>query len=184
MSASRFESVVEVLRSHGVSVTPGLSSDELDAIESDLHFRLPLDLREMLSTFVPAGPGFPDWRAPRSEQMLEWLDEPSAGIEFDVEENGVWLSSWGERPDDIDDAIEEVHRLVAEAPVLIPLHAHQYLPAEPLEGGAPVLSVDGTDVAIIAPTLEWWLHEVWNAPQPEEREPEAIVVRFWTDLLG
>lgn len=184
MTLEPYEVVLEEMRSRGARIDAGLSATELDDIEAELHVKLPIDLRRFLSVATPAGPGFPDWRSPRSEQMLEWFDEPSEGVEFDVEENGVWLDRWGEKPEDIDHAVDEVHRLVNAAPQLIPLYGHQYLPARPVEGGSPVLSVEGTDVAIVAPNLDWWFHHEWGAPAPEGAEPEPSTVPFWSDLLG
>lgn len=177
------EAAFEALRTEGVEIGPALSRNELEEVEAELHLTFPDDLKALLAAGLPQGPGFPDWRSPRSEQILEWLDEPSAGVEFDVEENGIWLPSWGERPADIDHAIDEAHRLVHTAPQLIPLYRHHYLPAQPATGGGPVLSIEATDVAVIAANLPWWFHHQWGAPAPDAAEPEPLEVPFWSELL-
>jgi len=165
------------LEARGITLKEGLSEDELAGIESDFGFRFPPDLRAVLHAFLPSGEEWPDWRGNR-QRLLEWLDEPADGIEFDVEDNAFWLEAWGERPDDIDDAVEEARRQVALAPVLIPLHGNDFLPVRPSESGNPVFTVDGSKVALAAANLESWF------TQADATAAKARTIEFWSGLAS
>lgn len=178
------ERVRALIVSAGHLAEEGLSDAELAGIESDLGFSFPPDLRELLSTFVPAGEGFPTWRNHTSPEMLDWLDEPAAGVEFDVEENGFWMPSWGTRPDDDEEAADDARRYVSVAPVLIPLFSHRYLPAVPAERDNPVLSVVQTDAIIWAPNLAAWAEREFGEVGDEDAAGRRGTkeIEFWSAL--
>jgi len=165
------------LEAKGVTLKNGLSEEELAGLESDFGFRFPPDLRAVLHAFLPAGEEWPDWRGNR-QRLMEWLDEPADGIEFDVEDGGFWFAAWGGKPDDIDDAVEEARRQVALAPVMIPLHGNAFIPARPDESGNPVFTVDGSCVDIVASDLAKW----FGAASATAGKPRRI--ELWSDLAS
>lgn len=171
------------LGNRGIETAPGLSEDELAAIESDFGFRFPDDLRELLASFLPLGDDLPDWRS-RNQHLLEWLDFPAEGVAFDVEENDFWCGAWGERPEDPDDAVEEARRQVALAPILIPVYGHAFLPARPSSAGNPVFSVVQTEVSLAGSDLGWFLYEELSAPRPDWSPKQPRTIDFWSDLLA
>lgn len=99
---------------------------------------------------------FPDWSAvtPGLEAALVL---PFDGLLFDVEQNGLWLSSWGPRPADPTQCREELRRRVAAAPRLIPVYQHRYLLADPCIAGNPVLSVHQSDIIVYGVDLRTYL---------------------------
>jgi hypothetical protein len=172
-----------LLEAKGVTLTDGLTEEELAGIEGDFGFRFPPDLRELLHAFLPAGQSWPNWRGPR-QPLLEWLDIPADGIEFDVESNDYWRDAWGEKPDDIDDAIEEARRQVALAPVLIPVYSHRFLPSRPNEAGNPVFSVHQTDVIVYGEDLASYFAAEFGEKAADRVVGESRHIEFWSDLAS
>lgn len=136
---------VEFLRSRGVPLDPGLTPAELATIEDRFGFGFSPDHRDFLSLAVPGGGRWIDWRgdAAALEKALSW---PREGALFDVRENAVWPSSWGEAPTDLQERLDVARERIARWPTLVPVYGHRYLPAAPAGPGAPVFSVWQTDV--------------------------------------
>ena len=65
---------------------------------------------------------------------------------FDIEHNTFWLEEWGQKPDDLKAAFEVARHVFLQAPTLIPICSHRYIPATPHEAGNPVFSVYQTDI--------------------------------------
>lgn len=141
-----FAEAQKVLAAAGVQFDSGLSDAEFDVIEGRFGFRFPQDLREFLSIGLPVSKSWVNWRGDDEASILARLDWPAHGICFDVEHAGFWLSEWGPRPERLHDAFQIARRAVADAPVLIPIFSHRFIPATPLESGNPVLSVHQTDI--------------------------------------
>ncbi len=162
-----------------VEFAPGLTDAEIVAVEGRFGFQFPPDLREFLQTALPCGQGFPNWRSGEGASLHEQLALPVEGICFDVEHNGFWLPEWGPRPGPLEEALRRTRELVADAPVLIPLYEHRFIPAEPHLPGNPVLSVHQTDIIHYGSDLrDYWRREFHLAR--EDRWPDAVrSIRFW-----
>ena len=170
-----------LMKEAGVELAPGLDEAELKAIEEGLGFTFPPDLRGQLATSLPVSDGFPDWRQWQSEEILDWMDEPIDGVCFDVEENGFWLPSWGEKPDDVDDASELARSHLARAPILIPIFGHRYLPSRPAQEGNPIFSIVQSDVIVFARDLEH-LCRIEFANEPIVDINDATRIEVWSEL--
>jgi len=184
MTPDYLQRIRNTLKEQGIEVAPGLTGEQLDAIEEQFGFRFPGDLRMLLAALVPVGEGWPGWHQPATQAMLDWLAEPAEGLAFDVEENGIWPAAWGTRPDDLDHAVEEAYRLVALAPILIPLHADRYLPSRPSDAGSPVFSVDQSEVALVSADLGWFFHDQFGVPAPPWERPRPRAIELWSELAG
>jgi len=184
------EETLEVIRRiSGVRIEPGLTPWELTAAESQFNLRFPPDLAELLRTGLPTGERWPNWRAAVNAQddaaqalslRLNW---PRDGMCFDVEHNAFWDPAWGERPSVLAEALRIAEGAVRTAPLLIPVYAHRFLPAEPCAPGNPVLSVHQTDIIVYGRDLyEYFLAEAggWNA----EATKGARVIRSWTRWMS
>jgi hypothetical protein len=159
-------------------------------IEATFCFRFPPDLRAFLEMCLPRTDKFkfPDWRGPMTaiEEALSW---PRQGILFDVAHSGYWREEWGPRPASDDEALAAATEQLTHVPILIPIHGHSYLPAEPLIEGNPIFSVYQTDV--IQRGKDIIEHFTWLT-YPGDKEdiedsyptysPSYRYVRFWTDL--
>lgn len=183
MSPEYLEQLRKTLVSKGIELDPGLSDEEIDRIESDFGFRFPPDYRAVLQAMLPVSEGFPNWRSGNTGELIEWLDSPAEGIAFEVEENDFWLPQWGERPEEVDDAIEEARRLVSAAPVLIPVFSHRFIPARPADAGNPVFSVVDADVICYGADLQAYFHEEFDAPMEDQEARVPKKIEFWSELV-
>src|SRR6266487_3163348 len=120
-----------VLASAGVKIAPGLAAEEFARVEGQFAFRFPPDLREFLSIGLPVSEPWVDWRGADEAIIRERFNWPAHGICFDIEHNQFWLDEWGPRPASLTDALRIARRAVSDAPLLIPIFSHRYLPANP-----------------------------------------------------
>jgi hypothetical protein len=170
-------------RSERIAFEPGLSDDEFDGIESRFKLEFPPDLRVLLGAALPISVGFPDWRSAPEDDLEDALDWPAEGICFDIERNGFWLDAWGHRPLDLDEACIIARERIAEAPTLIPIYAHRYLPDKPTEPGNPVFSVYQSDIIYYGHDLLDFLDREFRTPADKPPIAGVRPVRFWSDLV-
>ncbi|MCV7176385.1 SMI1/KNR4 family protein [Mycolicibacterium sphagni] len=167
-----------------VTMAPGLTEDELAAIEAEFGFEFADDHREFLSAGLPVGESWPDWRDAPRRNLQQRLQLPAEGILFAVEWRQFWGAEWGVRPARMKDALRSANYHLARVPQLVPVHANHYLPAGRGSFGHPVLSVYQTDVTCCSTGIFAYVDrelgdadpDVWQAPTP--------TVRFWSDLIG
>lgn len=184
MDREYLDGLVEHLIRQGVDFRPGLSDAEVVLAEQTFGLRFPPDLRSILQHALPVSDGFPDWRSCVNPELRERLAWPLEGLLFDVEYNAFWMEIWGSRPARLDDAFDLARLAVAEAPVLIPVYSHRYLPTEPMLPGNPVLSVYQTDIIVYGNDLASSYHAEFGAPIPHWAGRAPRTIRFWSRLLG
>lgn len=181
-----------ILENAGVALAPGLSALEANDAEQRFGFVFPEDLRELLSNFLPVGEDFPNWRNLDDPSLLDMMARPIEGVWHAVKypfENlgGVWNLSWGPKPADLEQAIRHMRGVLAQAPKLIQIFAHRYMPDQPSSSGNPVLSVVyPTDIICYAASLEeYFLKEF--VEQPSEvaiaSRGRARLIDFWSSLV-
>ena len=142
-------------------------------------------------------PSFYDWSRDLGaiSGLLDWIVE---GLEFDVECNGLWAPSWGEKPATLAEQTGRLRELVEEAPKLIPVYGHRCLVEKADDRGNPVLSIWQSDIIVYGNDLrDYLLHdfgyllglsdEMVDASRPawsddDVRRHEAIP--FWGELLA
>lgn len=162
-----------------VTMTPGLTDDEFARIEGEFSFEFADDHRAFLSTGLPVGESWPDWRSGAHRGLKTRLRLPAAGILFAVEWRGFWCGDWGERPARMKDALRSAHYHLARVPQLVPVHSNHYLPAGRDTSGNPVLSVYKTDVTLCATDISAYL----GRDLEPDQSPQASIVPFWSDLI-
>lgn len=184
MNPEYLDGLVEHLLRHGVEFGPSLSDAEVNQVEQAFRFRFPGDLRSFLQHALPISDGFPDWRSGAAQTLKERLAWPLEGLLFDVEHNAFWPNSWGRRPSRLADAFDVARRAVSEAPSLIPVYCHRYLPAEPGLAGNPVFSVYQTDIIRYGNDLASFFLAEFGAPDPPWTARSPRQIRFWGELAG
>jgi hypothetical protein len=167
-----------------IALEPGLSDEEFDDVKSSFKFVFPPDLRALLAAALPVSPRFPDWRSALDEDLETALDWPAEGICFDVERNGFWLEAWGVRPLDSDEAGAIARERIAEAPTLIPIYGHRYIPDQPAGAGNPVLSVYQSDISYYGRDLPAYLDREFRPSRGRAPIADARHVPFWSDLIS
>jgi hypothetical protein len=173
----------EILRGRGVALESGLSDEEVLSVETRYGFRLPPDLRGVLQYALPLGKEFPNWRHGEEEDLRKRLSWPLESLCFDVEHNVLWLASWGPRPPDVGDAVARCQQLVADAPPLVPIFSHRYIPSEPFSEGNPVLSVYQSDIIYMGNDLADYFHNEFHVPRPSSVAAVPGQVRFWDEIV-
>lgn len=180
-------------------IAPGLTDAEFDRIERAFGFQFADDHRAFLTAGLPMnGPveeeegvwyawerPWPQWRDGDPASLRERLDWPIDGVLVDVE-GGLWLEAWGRRPDGLDTALEIARSRLAEAPRLVPVYGHRFLPAGHGTYGHPVLSIWQTDIIYYGVDLVDYIHQEFGGPgldRMDERWQPNATVPFWKDFL-
>lgn len=181
-----FEYCKDRLIAAGVSFSPGLSPQEISAIEKAHDFRFPPDLKGFLMHALPVSKGWVDWRRVSTTEIIDRLNWPVESMCFDIEHNAFWLDAWGPRPADNQSAFEVARKAVAGAPRLIPICSHRYLPDRPCEPGNPVFSIYQTDIIYYGAHLFDYLCNEFSYyfGRPEYAVTGEIrAIEFWSDLV-
>jgi hypothetical protein len=183
IDAAYLETVAAALRGHHQfeRFDPGMTDSEILSVEQNFGFAFPPDLRTVLQFVLPIGKGFPDWRNGSDTDLLSRMNGPLDGIWFEVEYTDFWLPEWGTVPSDPQGRREVVRQAVIDAPRLVPVYSHRYIPTEPNEAGNPVFSVHQTDIIYYGNDLADYFHREFRVPLPNwaSRTPRSI--QFWDE---
>jgi len=76
------------LQYRGIKVEPGLTADELRAVERVVGAPLPPDLALLLSAGLPSGDGFPNSRGDPEGEMRRAREWVAQAFTFDIEAAG------------------------------------------------------------------------------------------------
>jgi len=181
-------------------IGPGLTDAEFARLERDYDVEFAEDHRAFLAVGLPlnrpplnrppeAGQTrfkpWPDWRDGDPADLREKLGWPVEGALFDVENNALWHPSWGQRPVELSQALSMAKLFLAQAPTMIPIYAHRYLPAGRGTYGHPVLSMYQTDIIIyganLAQYIDYELGTVERLTRADSTPPN--MVPFWSEFL-
>lgn len=181
------------LEQAGVKFEPGLTAREVQQVESRFNFVFPPDYRAFLMHALPISEQFFNWRKPdekwrdtETTHIQFWLAHPLEGIYFDIEYNEFWLPEWGPKPEELNDALAIAKEAVAQAPVLIPINGHRYIPASPEEEGNPIFSVMQTDIIYYGRDLSEYLENEFRHVFGKEHFMLTEPIRpipFWSRLV-
>ncbi|MFB7933353.1 hypothetical protein ACFC4C_30030 [Streptomyces sp. NPDC056039] len=173
----------------------GLTEAEFTRIEGECGFEFADDHRAFLAAGLPVNVPpedgqtwsrpWPEWRRGDLGSLRRQLDWPVEGVLLDVEDNGFWYEGWGERPADGTAALATARHHLAEAPVLVPVYAHRYLPAGRGSFGHPVLSMWQTDIVCYGLDLADYMDREFDEARGEvdDRRSPRATAPFWRDLL-
>lgn len=180
-------------------IAPGLTDAEFARIEREYGFEFADDHRAFLAAGLPVNSPFepepgvyyawekpwPEWRDSDPDELRERLNLPVEGVLRAVESNGHWNPAWGARPDTPEAAVAVARRILADAPRMVPIYGHRFLPAGRGTFGHPVLSMWGTDIISYGADLIDYVNQEFEEPRPEHPDgwsPQATVA-FWRDYL-
>ncbi|MEV6230076.1 hypothetical protein AB0L88_19680 [Saccharopolyspora shandongensis] len=180
-------------------IAPGLTDAEFARIEGEYGFEFADDHRAFLAAGLPVNSPFepepgvcyawekpwPEWRDGDPDELREQLNWPVKGVLRAVESNGHWNPAWGARPDAREEAVAMARRLLADAPKMVPVYAHRFLPAGRGSFGHPILSVWGTDIICYGADLIDYVDQEFKEPRPEHPDgwSPQVTVSFWRDYL-
>jgi hypothetical protein len=103
---------------------------------------------------------------------------------FDIEHNEFWLEEWGPKPSELAEAFAIAQVAVAEAPTLIPIFSHRYIPDEPSLIGNPVFSVYQTDIIYYGADLAHYLVNEFSGGAAAWVEYPIRPIEFWGALTS
>lgn len=181
-----YEYYKTTLERAGVRFEPGLSSSELKAIEAEYGFSFPPDLQEFLMFCLPVSNNFVDWRGGSKADIQTRMNWPFEGMCFDIENNAFWLEEWGERPSVLGEAFAIARQAVNDAPTLIPICSHRYIPDRPFESGNPIFSVYQTDIICYGSDVFDYLENefAWYFGREEHALSGKLRrIEFWSSLV-
>jgi hypothetical protein len=181
-----YTSIIDLLKIKGIIFEDGLDLQEVNNIENIYEIKFPPDLKEFLSIALPVSNNFINWRDTSEENIKKIsnrLNWPVEGMIFDIENNNFWYSAWGNKPNDLEEAIKICKNEMKKVPRLIPICSHRYIPSEPNEAGNPIFSVYQTDIIYYGEDLISYLQLEFDMKRYEDMDFESIKkIRFWIDL--
>lgn len=196
--AAYAKNLIDQLHNSNLQVTKGLTDSEFSYIESTFRFAFPPDLRSILREGLPVDPGFPNWRSSSTQQLRILIDLPFLNLCRQVSRRKFWVDSWGIRPRDDDEAVDLAKGLLRNAPVLVPIYRHFYIPASPFLAGNPVFYVNGDKIRVWSFDVSGFFQQVEFSGNGEfSKRPtsllnllnapawaatEAREIPFWTEL--
>lgn len=157
----------------------GYTAAELERAQARFRLTFPSDLIELLRDRRLVGG--PDWNS--EEKVRPLLAWPFEGLLFDVEENGLWWSEWGDRPAKAEERAEVLRQVLKRAPRLIPILGHRYLPATPSRAGNPVFSVYQSDVIHYGADLDDYIDREENGWESRPWPEDLREIDFWSELV-
>ncbi|MER5281033.1 hypothetical protein ABT025_35615 [Streptomyces sp. NPDC002809] len=175
-------------------IEPGLTDVEFRRIEEDYGVEFANDHRAFLAAGVPVRQApeegdtwenpWPDWWHGDPAELRDHLEWPDEGV-LGAVQHGFWHPTWGQRPEDADEARREATVMLDQVPKLVPVYAHRFLPAGHGSYGHPVMSIWGADIIYYGADLADYInHEFddFSAHTPDGWDPRATVA-FWQDFL-
>ena len=176
----------KLLDDAGIELGPGLTDAEFDSIDERFGFRFNPDHHSLLTTALPLGDGWPDWRHGSDLELRAWLDRVAEGFIFDVlnQNPPFWPATWGELPCAPEDVATTVRRELATWPRLVPIFGHRFTPAAPSPAGSPVFSAWQTDIIYYGANLvEYLTNELPFGQGRKTLSPIVVRVPHWSRFV-
>ena len=180
-----YEDCLDLLKMQGIKFEEGLTSDELLQIEKIYQIKFPGSLKEFLMTAVPISRGFYNWRDLQEDNIQfikEIIKKPLLNI-YNMAEEVYWCNDWGKKPEDGGKTVEEVRARLKEAPKLLPIYTHRYIPMV-LDENPPVISIHGVDIIYYGQNLRDYLNIEFGKRMQNAIEFHNITsIPFWSDIM-
>lgn len=165
--------------------TEKITEENLAEIEYLYNITFPKSLVEFYKLGIPFGgkfADFPNWfdfSNCNVESIRKRLDFPMKSLKNDVI-NGFWISLWGERPSSVTCVEKIFTELSFNAPKLIPVYGHRYIPMLCMVENPPLLSIAGQDIVYYGEDLLDYLNREFLG-----RSGRVCIncdVPFWEDI--
>lgn len=183
----KYQEIKLKLESKGIQFQQGMSPEEITDAEELFGISFPVELKRFYSVGLPVSKGFYNWRD-KSEENIQCiksvLDGPLHGLIFDLENNDdFWCDDWGDKPKDINDAKRILIERYSNAPKMIPVFGHRYIPYIPNVNSFPVFSICQSDIIIYGKDLISYLEiEFGFRPYDEMLLESCPNIDFWSSL--
>lgn len=180
-----YKNCFNLLRMKGIEFEKGLTLDELKQIELIYQIEFPDSLRKFLMMALPVSKGFYNWRNIQDDNVQfikKVMNRPISDV-CNMAGEINWCDTWGEEPKDEKNILKEVIVQLKEAPKLVPIYAHRYIPMG-LDGNPPVISIHGVDIIYYGKNLEDYFYiEFSNKTQDAIQFQNITPIPFWSDIM-
>ena len=184
---NKYHDIKNKLQSQGVIFDTGLTRQEIETVEQRYGIQLPYELRQLFSIGLPVSSGFYNWRSSSEENVLSIinaLNMPLKGLVSDLDDGYLWRDAWGAKPDEPRKANEIFMRYFANAPKMIPVYLHRYVPFVGHDAIVPVFSIMQSDIIYYGVNLVSYLETEFGFREFEDLPlSDYQNVDFWSDLL-
>lgn len=158
----------------------GYTLDQIDDAQARYGLVFPNDLVALLYERRLVGYGTYDWST-ENEHIRAMLAWPFDLLAFDVD-HGLWWPDWGEEPKDGEARREVLRRALADAPKLIPIYMHRFLPeSAEARPGNPVISMHGFDTIYYGADLDDYFRREGRVDG--SAMASTRYVPFWSDII-
>ena len=183
--------LINQLKEKGIQFSKGLTDEEIHNIEKIYDIKLPRSLCNFYYYGIPfienkAGSSFPQWKDYSETNIQKIKRRISAPIEWlllDVKQ-GFWLSDWGPRGDSIDERIGHFREMVINAPRLIPVYSHRYIPQIANSDDPPVISTVGSDTIYYGSNLQEYLYNEFLNDGRLTISKRDTYIPFWSEIIN
>lgn len=179
-----FKKVVQTLTAGGILLEPGLTYKELRMVEKIYNINFPKSFRKFLRGCLPVSKGFYNWRDFSDENVAKIkavMARPGEAV-FESVRDIYWCDAWGEKPNTDEETIQRILEKLEDAPKLIPIYGHRYMPAE--GKNPPVLSVYDLDMIYYGKDLyDYFMVEFGGKKQQSIEFKSIPEVTFWSDIM-
>lgn len=176
---------MDIFVNKDIKVENGLSVEEINEIEERYSIKFPKALRLFYMSVLPVSEGFYNWRdtSPENvEYIKNAINEPFVEFEENAEEV-YWNDEWGEEPENTEDIGKYVLSKIGDAPKLIPIYSHRYMPMG-ISDNPPVISVYGVDVIYYGVDLSDYLQIEFGFKKPSDIDCSSIQkIPFWSEVM-
>lgn len=189
----KYNEIVCKMQTKGVLFEQGMSSSEICEAEELYGISFPIELKRLYSVGLPVLNGFYNWRDKsiiNVEHIKEALKRPILDLQAELREDfqddfpcdDFWCDNWGDRPNDFNEANEILLKHYNDAPKLIPIYLHRYMPFIENSTNTPVFSIMGSDIIHYGESLISYL-EIEFKLKDYNNNMNCQYIDFWSDLL-
>ena len=144
--------IIKLLKDKGIKFDAGLTQSELEKIYEIYKIKFPLSLKSFLTTALPVSDGFCDWRDLSSGNIMKIKNTmqhfyefvKSASFEEYISNSTYSLDQWCKISRE--QRVEVVAELYRNAPKIIPVYSHRFMPGINDDNDLPVLSIYYDDI--------------------------------------
>ena len=176
--------VFALLRRKGIEFAEGLNDFEYIRIKQEYDIEFPNEMKEYYSIALPISKNFYNWRdfsVENISRIKRMMQRPFNGI-YEMADEVYWCDDWGAEPDKLG-RINIIRQKLEEAPKLVPIYLHRYMPMIN-KRILPVFSICDTDVICYGENFTSYLEIEFGDKQQSEIDFTKIeYVPFWSDLI-
>jgi len=183
----KYKNIVSRLKEKGIVFDHGMSSQEIVKVEKFYDIFFPIELKRLYSLGLPISDGFYNWRdiSSKNTQFIKnVLNMPINGLQSDLKNENFWCDHWDPPPNDIEEAQRILLEHYCNAPKLIPIYSHRYMPFVPDKTNLPVFSIMQSDIIYYGTDLISYLEIEFGFRQYSDiKHAHFQYIDFWSNLL-